>query len=146
MAGIKRHVETAEDRNGKRTKIKQGSAPVKKSKPAVSVKKTSSKKDIRPGKSDKKVSKKKIQEVSEDEDEDEDEFDIDDVSDSGDDDLDGLDDLPEDDVDMEDVSDEAEEDVSGNEKKTAKSDKKTGAEDGKQQQGVNEAKSESLVL
>lgn len=141
MAGVKRHVEAAEDRNGKRTKTKQGSAPVKKSKPTAPVKKGSSKKDIKTGKSDKKVSKKKIEEDSEDEDEDE--FDIDDVSDSGDDDLDALDDLPEDDIDMEDVSEEDED--SEEEKKAAKSDKKTGAKDGKQQQGANEAKSMSAA-
>lgn len=134
MAGVKRHVEAAEDRNGKRTKTKQGPATAKKFKATAPVKKAGSKKDFKSGKSDKKVSKKKVEES-----EDEDEFDIDDLSDSGDDDLDALDDSHEDDVDMEDVSDEIdEEDIE--EKKSVKSDKKAGAQDGKPQ-ASNESKS-----
>ncbi|KAJ5587682.1 uncharacterized protein N7459_003447 [Penicillium hispanicum] len=136
MAGVKRPVDAKEDRNGKRTKTKQGSAPVKKSKPAAPVKKTgasNSKKEVKSGKSDKKVSKKKAQEESEDEDD----FDIDDVSDSGDDDLDALDEVPEDDVDMEDVDDEESE--SEGEETSTKSDKKS-AKDGKQQNGDEGAK------
>ncbi|KAJ5218514.1 uncharacterized protein N7498_000613 [Penicillium cinerascens] len=129
MAGVKRRVDTAEDRNGKRSKIKQGSAS--KSKPTAPVKKTSSKKDVKSKKDDKKKTlKKKVQEESEDEDEDD--FDIDDVSDSGDDDLDALDESPEDDVDMEDT----------NEKEEAESEEDKSVEkDDKHQKVADEAKS-----
>ncbi|KAJ5246834.1 hypothetical protein N7468_001817 [Penicillium chermesinum] len=108
MAGIKRPVESKEDRNGKRTKTKQGSAPAKKSK-VDSVKTSGSKRDLKPSKSDKKASKKEPKKKAQkEESEDEDDFDIDDVSDSGDDGLDDLEDIPEGDVDMEDASEEAE--------------------------------------
>ncbi|KAJ5740668.1 hypothetical protein N7493_000540 [Penicillium malachiteum] len=114
MAGLKRPVDANEDRNGKRSKTKQGSAPVKKSKVAAPVKKSSSKKDSKSGKSDKSSSKKKSKK---EESEDEDDFDIDDVSDSGDDDLDELDEIPEDDVEMEDASDDEEEEEDSTEEK-----------------------------
>lgn len=103
MAGVKRRVDAAEDRNGKRSKTKTVSAS--KSKTAAPVKKSSSKKEVKPKKDDlKKSSKKKAQEEFEDEDEDD--FDIDDISD---DDLDAIDESPEDDVDMEDMGDEEQE-------------------------------------
>lgn len=137
MAGVKRPVDAAEDRNGKRTKTKQGSAS-KKFKPAAPVKKTGSKKDVKSEKGDKKKApKKKAQKESEDEDE----FDIDDVSDSGDDDLDALDASPEDDVDMEDVSDDEEIDSEEGERKSAKFDQKAVAKDGNQQKNDEAAKS-----
>ncbi|KAJ5091859.1 hypothetical protein NUU61_006729 [Penicillium alfredii] len=106
MVGVKRPVDGSEDRNGKRTKTKQGSASAKKSKPAAPVKKTpssKSKKGTKPGKEDKKKPSKKAQKEEPD---DEDDFDIDDLSDSGDNDLDALDTVPDDHVDMEDVSDD----------------------------------------
>ncbi|KAJ5777352.1 hypothetical protein N7520_000598 [Penicillium odoratum] len=102
MAGVKRPVDVNEDRNGKRSKTKQGSASTKKSKVDAPVKSKS--KDVKSGKSDKKSSKKKVQ--KEESSDDEDEFDIDNVSDS-DDDLDAVDEIPED-VSMEDVSEEQE--------------------------------------
>ncbi|KAJ6036311.1 hypothetical protein N7540_000590 [Penicillium herquei] len=118
MAGLKRPVDANEDRNGKRSKTKQGSAPVKKSKVAAPVKKSSSKKDSKSGKTDKSSSKKK---AKKEESESEDDFDIDDVSDSGDDDLDELDEIPEDDVEMDDASDdEVEEEESSEEKQESK--------------------------
>ncbi|KAJ5152036.1 hypothetical protein N7492_010331 [Penicillium capsulatum] len=117
MGGLKRSVD-AEDRNGKRTKTKQGSASTKSSKPApVKKSSSSSKKNIKPAKTEKKAPKKKVQEEFEDEDE----FDIDDVSDSGDDDLDALDDAPEDDVDMEDASDDEDSEETGSDQNSAKS-------------------------
>ncbi|KAJ5698587.1 hypothetical protein N7462_000592 [Penicillium macrosclerotiorum] len=115
MAGVKRRVDSAEDRNGKRSK-QQGSAPVKKSKSAAPAKK-----GAKPAKSDKKPSKKRVQEESEDDDD----FDIDDLSDSGDDDFGALDDSPEDDVDMEDVSEE-ESEAGVKEKKSSKPESKNG--------------------
>lgn len=102
MAGVKRAVESKEDRNGKRTKTKQGSAPAKKSKVAP-VKSSGSKKDLKHSKVDTKSSKKDSKKKKiEDESEDEDDFDIDDVSD------DSLDDIPDDDVDMKDASEDSE--------------------------------------
>ncbi|KAJ5098873.1 hypothetical protein N7532_005874 [Penicillium argentinense] len=99
MKTVKRRVESAENGNGKRSK----SSAAKKSQPAALVKKSSSKKDVKPSKGDKKKApKKKIQEESEDDDEDD--FDIDDVSDSGDD-LDVIDEPPED-VEMDDVEED----------------------------------------
>jgi pumilio family protein 6 len=118
MAGVKRRVDAAEDRNGKRSKTKTVSAS--KSKTAAPVKKSSSKKEVKPKKDDlKKSSKKKVQEESEDEDEDEDEddFDIDDISD---DDIDAIDESPEDDVDMEDVDEKEEEETPKQENKHQK--------------------------
>ncbi|KAJ5107452.1 hypothetical protein N7456_004127 [Penicillium angulare] len=120
MAGVKRAVEAKEDRNGKRSKTKQGSDYVKKSKVSAPVKKSGSKKDIKSGKSDKSSSKKK---APKEESSDEDDFDIDDVSDSGDDGFDALDDeIPEDDVDMEDApQDEEDESNEDAEEKPARS-------------------------
>ncbi|CAG8215389.1 unnamed protein product [Penicillium olsonii] len=108
MAGLKRAVDGSEERNGKRSKTKEGSAS-KKSKPTAPVKKSSSsskvsKKDSKSSKSDKKPSKKAQKEESEDDDEDD--FDIDDVSDE---DIDALDALSDnEDVEMEDASDKEE--------------------------------------
>ncbi|KAJ5226800.1 uncharacterized protein N7469_006806 [Penicillium citrinum] len=115
MAGVKRSVDSAEDRNGKRTKTKLGSA-VKKSKSDAPAKKSdSSKKDKKSSKKDQKPSKKKVEESEE-----EDDFDIDDVSDSGDD-LDALDDSPANDVEMDDVEEEdSEENSDESEKKSPK--------------------------
>ncbi|KAJ5995577.1 hypothetical protein N7481_002554 [Penicillium waksmanii] len=120
MAGVKRSVDAAEDRNGKRSKTK-GSAE-KKSKSAAVKKSSSSKKDVKSSKSDKKKAPK--MKVEESEDEDEDDFDIDDVSDDGDN-LDALDESPAEDVEMNDA-----EDVDSEEEKEEKpkSEKKTEAE------------------
>jgi pumilio family protein 6 len=106
MAGLKRPVDGSEERNGKRSKTKEGSAS-KKSKSAAPVKKSSSsakkdfKKDSKSSKSDKKPSKK----VQKEESSDDDDFDIDDVSDE---DIDALDALSDDDAEMKDVSEEEE--------------------------------------
>ncbi|OOQ90503.1 protein PUF6 [Penicillium brasilianum] len=139
MAGVKRRVDGAEDRNGKRSKS-QVSAPVKKSKTAAPVKKSAAasyKKDSKSGKSDKKASKKKVQQ--EDSEDDEDDFDMDDLSsNSGDDDFDTLD-ATADDVDMNDVSDEDEDSEEAVEEKPAKSDK----QDTKQQNGEESKNSNS---
>ncbi|KAJ5160358.1 uncharacterized protein N7482_007362 [Penicillium canariense] len=144
MPGVKRRVDAAEDRNGKRSKS-QVSAPVKKTKTAAPAKKAaaaSSKKGVKSGKTDKKASKKKVQE--EDSEEDDDDFDIDDLSSaSGDDDFDTLDASPKD-VDMDGVSDDDEdsEEKEPGEQKSFKSDKTaTTAQDGKQQNGGEAAKS-----
>ncbi|EPS32220.1 hypothetical protein PDE_07180 [Penicillium oxalicum 114-2] len=110
MAGVKRRVDVAEDRNGKRSKS-QTSASVKKSKTAVPSKKTAAsfdKKGSKSGKFDKKASKKAAKEDSDD---DEDDFDMDDLSsDDGadNDEFEALNDDSEDE-DMEDVNDEEEE-------------------------------------
>ncbi|KAJ5482133.1 hypothetical protein N7475_000945 [Penicillium sp. IBT 31633x] len=106
MAGLKRPVDGSEERNGKRSKTKEGSAS-KKSKPSAPVKKPSSsskkdsKKESKSSKSDKKPSKKTQKEESSDDDD----FDIDDVSDE---DIDALDALSDDDAEMEDMSEEEE--------------------------------------
>lgn len=135
MAGVKRRVDAAEDRIGKRSKS-QVSAPAKKSAAAFS--KTDNKRDSKSGKTDKKALKRKVQQ--EDSEDDEDDFDMDDLSASGDDDdFDTLDATP-DDVDMDDVSDD-EDSEEVEEKKSAKSDEKSSVQDGRQQNG--EAKSMS---
>lgn len=94
MVGIKRPVDTSDERNGKRTKVKKDASKTKTTKPSTQLKvkknvtapvTTESKKlksKSKPEKSDKKTKKnKKVQEESE-ESEEEDHFDIDDVSDS----------------------------------------------------------------
>ncbi|OJJ49679.1 hypothetical protein ASPZODRAFT_89046 [Penicilliopsis zonata CBS 506.65] len=104
MVGVKRRVDAGDERDGKRTKVKESSAS-KKSKSATmkkTVSKSGSKKSSKPAKVDKKASKKKSKkevQKEESEDGDEDDFDIDDVSDSADD----LDEEA-DDIDMEDAS------------------------------------------
>ncbi|CAG8380141.1 unnamed protein product [Penicillium salamii] len=118
MAGLKRAVDGSEERNGKRSKTKEGSAS-KKTKPTAPVKKSSSSskgsKDSKSSKSDKKPSKKVQKEESEDEDEDD--FDIDDVSDE---DIDALDALSDnEDVEMEDANDKEEDSEEKEEKEAA---------------------------
>lgn len=113
MAGVKRSVDSAEDRNGKRSKTKTGSAVKKSKSDALAKKSDSSKKDKKFSKKESKPSKKKVEESEE-----EDDFDIDDVSDSGDD-LDALDDSPANDVEMDDVEEEdSEENSDESEKKS----------------------------
>ncbi|KAI2732746.1 hypothetical protein CBS147332_1885 [Penicillium roqueforti] len=102
MAGLKRAVDGSEERNGKRSKTKEGSASKSKSVKSSSSSKKDSKKDPKSSKSDKKPSKKVQMEESEDEDD----FDIDDVSDE---DIDAL----SDDAEMPDVSEEEEKPKSG---------------------------------
>lgn len=102
MAGLKRAVDGSEERNGKRSKTKEGSASKSKSMKSSSSSKKDSKKDPKSSKSDKKPSKKVQMEESEDEDD----FDIDDVSDE---DIDAL----SDDAEMPDVSEEEEKPKSG---------------------------------
>ena len=83
MVGLKRRVDAGDERGGKRTKVKQGAAPAKTTKPAPAKNAVPSKglkKGAKPQKSNGKAQKKKTQE---EESEDEDEFDIDNVSDSG---------------------------------------------------------------
>ncbi|RJE24873.1 hypothetical protein PHISCL_02770 [Aspergillus sclerotialis] len=108
MVGLKRRVDAGDDRNGKRTKVKQGTASNKKIKANPAGKGGSQnelKESAKPAKANKKTEKKKVEE---EESEDEDEFDIDNVSDSsaeesGDGDEDG-------DIDIDSVSDDGEED------------------------------------
>ncbi|PLB43892.1 ARM repeat-containing protein [Aspergillus steynii IBT 23096] len=108
MVGVKRPVDGADGRNGKRTKTKTA-VPTKKDKSASvkkAVSKPESKKGDKFGKKDKKAPAKKKVEESEDDDEDDDEFDLDDVSDS---DIDGESGFQDDeDVGMEDVNDDEE--------------------------------------
>ncbi|KAL6239819.1 hypothetical protein BDW75DRAFT_67799 [Aspergillus navahoensis] len=108
MVGVKRRVDTGDDRNGKRTKTKTAvsnkgkSAPVKAQK---GLKSATNGKDVKGSKKDKKNSKKKV--VAEDEDDEfsdeDDDFDVDDIEDSEDED-------EEDDVDMDDIDAEEDED------------------------------------
>ncbi|KAJ5926630.1 hypothetical protein N7516_008403 [Penicillium verrucosum] len=114
MAGLKRAVDGSEERNGKRSKTKEGSASKSKSVKSSSSSKKDSKKDSKSSKSDKKPSKK----VQKEESEDDDDFDIDDVSDE---DIDALDALSDD--EMPDVSEEEEK---------PKSDKKSDSDDEEQ--------------
>ncbi|KAJ5490107.1 hypothetical protein N7453_010932 [Penicillium expansum] len=116
MAGLKRAVDGSEERNGKRSKTKEGSASKSKSVKSSSSSKKDSKKDSKSSKSDKKPSKK----VQKEESEDDDDFDIDDVSDE---DIDALDALS-DDAEMPDVSEE----------EKPKSDKKSDADDEEQRE------------
>lgn len=121
MVGVKRPVDAADGRNGKRTKTKTAistkkdnkSAPVKKA-----ASKTGSKKIDKSGKKDKKAPAKKKVEESE-EDEDDDDFDLDDVSDS---DIEGESGFQDDeDVGMEDVKDAEEDSDEGDEEEEKKS-------------------------
>lgn len=88
MAGLKRAVDTKDERNGKRTKVKGGDVAPQKTKAAAPVKKAVSKSDLKKkdpaesGKTDKKNGKNKKKVEESEEEEDEDEFDIDDLSDS----------------------------------------------------------------
>ncbi|KAJ5429604.1 hypothetical protein N7491_006620 [Penicillium cf. griseofulvum] len=116
MAGLKRAVDGSEERNGKRSKTKEGSASKSKSMKSSSSSKKDSKKDSKSSKSDKKPSKK----VQKEESEDDDDFDIDDVSDE---DIDALDALSDD--EMPDVSEEEEK---------PKSDKKSNVDNGEQKE------------
>lgn len=116
MAGLKRAVDGSEERNGKRSKTKEGSASKSKSVKSSSSSKKDSKKDSKSSKSDKKPSKK----VQKEESEDDDDFDIDDVSDE---DIDALDALSDD--EMPDVSEEEEK---------PKSDKKSDSDDEEQRE------------
>ncbi|KAL4916267.1 armadillo-type protein [Aspergillus aurantiobrunneus] len=123
MVGVKRHVDAGEDRNGKRTKTK--TAVSTKSKPApVKAQKTSKYvkgKDVKPGKKDKKGSKKKpVEEEEEEEVSEDDDFDVDDISDSE---IENGDDADDDDVDMDDIdADEDDEEGDGDkDKKKSKS-------------------------
>ncbi|KAL4969117.1 uncharacterized protein BDV14DRAFT_118081 [Aspergillus stella-maris] len=130
MVGVKRRVDTGDDRNGKRTKtktktavpVKSQAAPVKgKSVKSSKGEKVSGKgKNMKAGKKDKKVSKKKpVEESSDEEDfDDEDEFDVDDVEDSDIEDLDAEEDVEMDDVD----EDEEEEDDDEDKKSSSKED------------------------
>ncbi|KAL4809615.1 armadillo-type protein [Aspergillus unguis] len=113
MVGVKRRVDTGDDRNGKRTKTKTAvpskskpskSAPVKASKGSKDVKS----KNVKGGKKDQKSSKKKVVEEEDEDDfsDEDDEFDVDDVEDSE---IEDGDDA-EDDVDMDDVDDEEDDD------------------------------------
>ncbi|BCR86840.1 uncharacterized protein ACHE_30827A [Aspergillus chevalieri] len=87
MAGLKRAVDTKDERNGKRTKVKGGDVAPQKTKAAAPVKKAVSKPDLKKkdpaesGKTDKKNGKNKKKVEESEEEEDEDEFDIDDLSD-----------------------------------------------------------------
>ncbi|KAJ5951011.1 uncharacterized protein N7479_009424 [Penicillium vulpinum] len=121
MAGLKRAVDGSEERNGKRSKTKEGSASKSKSVKSNSSSKKDPKKDSKSSKKDKKPSKK----VQKDESEDDDDFDIDDVSDE---DIDALDALSDD--EMPDVSEEEE-------KKPKENNwKKTVPEDGEQKEAA----------
>ncbi|KAJ5494332.1 hypothetical protein N7463_010419 [Penicillium fimorum] len=75
MAGLKRAVDGSEERNGKRSKTKEGSASKSKSVKSSSSSKKDAKKDSKSSKSDKKPSKK----IQKEESEDDDDFDIDDI-------------------------------------------------------------------
>ncbi|KAL4941320.1 armadillo-type protein [Aspergillus oleicola] len=115
MVGVKRRVDSGDDRNGKRTKTKTKTAVSTKAAPKSSKGSRNEKskgKDLKAGKKDKKdkkVSKKKAVEESEDEEDfnDEDEFDVDDVEDSE---IEDLDNEGGEDVEMDDVDEDEEED------------------------------------
>ncbi|KKK24839.1 hypothetical protein P175DRAFT_0473658 [Aspergillus ochraceoroseus IBT 24754] len=86
MVGVKRRVDTGDDRNGKRTKTKTTAVSTKKSSGSSSRGKSGpvkGKGSSKSGKKDKKIVKKKVEEEEEEEEEDDDDdFDIDDVQDS----------------------------------------------------------------
>ncbi|KAL4874816.1 ARM repeat-containing protein [Aspergillus karnatakaensis] len=119
MVGVKRRVDTGEDRNGKRTKTKTAVPSKSKSAPVKAPKssKATKGKDSKSEKKDKKASKKKHVE-EEEEDSEEDDFDIGGISDS---DIEDADDL-EDDAEMGDIDaeDDDEEEVEAESKKTSK--------------------------
>ncbi|KAL3460713.1 ARM repeat-containing protein [Aspergillus heterothallicus] len=124
MVGVKRRVDTGDDRNGKRTKTKTAAVSTKKPVKAQKIDKSSKGgkgKDLKSGKTDKKVSKKKVVEEKEDF-SDEDDFDVDDIEDSE---IEDVDDA-EDDVDMGDV--DAEDDDDSEEVEDKKSSSKPKAE------------------
>ena len=80
MVGVKRRVDTGDDRNGKRTKTKTAVSTKSKSLP---VKTQKDSKTVKSGKKDKKVSKKKpVEEEDDDFSDEDDDFDVDNVSDS----------------------------------------------------------------
>lgn len=122
MVGIKRRVDAADEQIGKRTKVKQGSDPAKRTKSRKATSQPEPKKNTKPTKADKKGGRKQVQleELEE-----EDEFDIDDVSsdvESADNDRDG-------DIDMESVSDkEGIEDEESEEEKGKPEKKRKGGE------------------
>jgi pumilio family protein 6 len=110
MVGVKRRVDTGDDRKGKRTKTKTAvstkgkSAPVKAQKGSKSA---TNGKDVNGSKKDKKALKKKaVEEEEDDEISEEDDFDVDDIEDSEIEDVE--DDVGMDDVDAEDDEDENE--------------------------------------
>lgn len=116
MAGLKRSGDSRDDRNGKRSKVKTGGVPPKKSGPAP-------KSFVKAGKSDKNGKSKKVvepepeSEDEDDDDDDDDEFDIDNVSDKDVDMDDGEDDGEDDELDVDGDEDMDEEMDEGDEKK-----------------------------
>ncbi|KAI9368024.1 armadillo-type protein [Aspergillus egyptiacus] len=117
MVGVKRPVDSRDDRNGKRTKTKTAVPSKSKSAPVKKVERSSKSgkgKDVKSGKKDKKASKKKIVEEEEEEEEDDD-FDVDDISDSEIEEADEAED-----VDMDDVEEDEDEDEDEDEKSIAK--------------------------
>ncbi|KAL4741417.1 armadillo-type protein [Aspergillus similis] len=136
MVGVKRRVDTGDDRKGKRTKTKTAvstkgkSAPVKARKGS---KGATNGKDVHGSKKDKKALKKKaVEEEEDDEISEDDDFDVDDIEDSE------IEDV-EDDVDMDDVDAEDDEDEHEENKEESKDKKKVNSK----AQEVEEAKKTS---
>ncbi|KAL3448739.1 armadillo-type protein [Aspergillus insuetus] len=103
MVGVKRRVDTGDDRNGKRTKTKTAAVSTKKPVKAQKFDKSSKSgkgKDLKFGKKDKKAPKKRVLEEEEEDFSDEDDFDVDDIEDSE---IEDADDA-EDDVEMDDAN------------------------------------------
>ncbi|KAL2872062.1 uncharacterized protein BJX67DRAFT_98150 [Aspergillus lucknowensis] len=114
MVGVKRRVDSGDDRNGKRTKTKAAIASTKKSKSApVKIEKVGKSKDPKSGKKDKKASKKKVVAEEEEEVSEDDDFDVGGVSDSEIEEVDDAEDVEMDDIENEDDDDEEEAEVKG---------------------------------
>ncbi|RMJ25218.1 hypothetical protein PHISP_03908 [Aspergillus sp. HF37] len=123
MVGVKRRVDAADEQKGKRTKVKQGSAPAKAGKAGKTAPRPQPKKDTKPAKADKKSGKKQVQQ---EESEEEDDFDIDELSEDG-----SADDDQEGDIDMDSVSDKEGSEDDEEEKSKPEKKRKTGEKSGK---------------